>query len=319
MKKIGLFFSLSALFLSLASHVRAEDKIITPQPVAYVFGSDECAVCKDEVRWLFNEGIQFQYLNTSSSTEVKAQYEALLKKHDIHAILPLTIIGPEVIVGYEKDQVTGHEITLAVLKAKKSDIVTVEDHLARAPVMAPKKAERCEGLACETTNLQTIAPIPFLGLVNLHGISKNVVALSLGIVTISRLLSIGWILITLGVLILMPRYKYLLIAAVSFALIEIIFYFYFFNSGYTSITRFLIEASFAKVLIESTGLLPRQWYIILYSSAALIDNVLVTVVVIKLLPYLRKLDDTHPGSVGILASVLLFIGGSAIVYFVQFP
>jgi hypothetical protein len=268
---------------------------------------------------LFNEGIHFEYLNTSSSTEAKGEYEALLEKHGLHSIFPLTIIGPEVIVGYQKDQVTGHDIQVAVLKAKKSDVVTIGDHLARAPKLILAEPKLCEGLACDTTNLQTVISVPFLGLVNLHEVSKGEVALSLGVVTIPRLLSIGWILVSLGLLILVPQRRHLLIAAALLTLVEAIFYFYFFNLGYTSITRFVVEDSFAKVLATSTGVLVRQWYVLLYSLVALLDNALAIILAVKLLPYIRTLDDRHPGSVGMLASTLLFIGGSVMVYFVLFP
>lgn len=318
-KKLHLVFLLLVLCSGFAPTALAEQPVVTPEPVAYVFGSDECVFCKDEVRWLFNEGISFQYLNTSSSTQAKDVYVALLEKHGIYPIFPLTIIGPEVVVGYEKDQTTGRDIKAAVLKAKKSDIVTVDDHLLKAPVMTLKKAEQCEGLACDTTNLQTISPVPFLGLVNLHEISKVKVALCLGFVTIPRLLSVGWIFISLGFLILVTRRKYILFLAAALSLIEISFYFYFFNLGYTSIARFVVEGSFAKELAGSTGILLRQWYISFYATAALIDNALVAVFAVKILPYVRKLDDIHPGSIGMFSSALLFIGGSVIVYFVMFP
>lgn len=319
MKKLHLVFLLLVLCSGFAPTALAEQPVVTPEPVAYVFGSDECVFCKDEVRWLFNEGISFQYLNTSSSTQAKDVYVALLEKHGIYPIFPLTIIGPEVVIGYEKDQTTGRDIKAAVLKAKKSDIVTVDDHLLKAPVMTLKKAEQCEGLACDTTNLQTISPVPFLGLVNLHEISKVKVALCLGFVTIPRLLSVGWIFISLGFLILVARRKYILFLAAALSLIEISFYFYFFNLGYTSIARFVVEGSFAKELAGSTEILLRQWYISFYATAALIDNALVAVFAVKILPYVRKLDDIHPGSIGMFSSALLFIGGSVIVYFVMFP
>jgi hypothetical protein len=319
-KKLYANLILLILTLGLAPTVfAAAQPILTPAPIAYVFGSNDCNLCRDEVRLLFNEGIHFEYLNTSSSTLAKTSYEALLQKHTLHQIFPLTIIGPEVIVGYEKDQTTGHDIELAVLKAKKSDIVTVEDHLARAPVLAVQEAKSCEGLACDTTNLQTISPVPFLGLVNLSEVSKSAVALSLGLVTIPRLLSIGWLFVSLGLLILLPRRKYIGIAAASLALIEVGFYFYFFNFEYTIISRFVVEASFAKVLAGTTGILLRQWFVFLYSLPALIDNILVSVFVIKVLPYLRKFDDIHPGSIGMISSALFFIGGSVIVYFILFP
>jgi glutaredoxin len=316
MKKLLVVFFLFVTSTSAAFAALAD--VPTPEPTAYVFGNNDCVYCKDEVRWLFNEGIHFQYLNISSSTQAKGWYDALLQKHQLSPIFPLTIIGPEVIVGFEKSQTTGHEITLAVVKAKKSDILTIDDHLARAPALVLKPAVHCEGLACDTTNLQTIVPVPFLGLVNLFTVSKTTVALCLGVVTLTRLLSVGWLLITFGLLILLPQRKYFIIAATLLALAEIGLYGYFFNGGYTSLTRFVIEGSFAKVL-GGGGVFARQWYVLLYSTVALIDNLLVTALALKAQPYVSKLDDAHPGSIGIIATALFFGGGGAIAYFIQFP
>jgi len=313
MKKLVLFISLFAGIV-LALPASADEQL----PTAYVFGDDACTLCKTEVKWLFDEGIPYQYLNINSNAQAKSWYDELLKKHDIHPITPLTIIGPEVIVGYQNEQTTGHDITRAVTKAKKSDIKTVEDHLARAEKLEVKPAAPCEGLACDTTNFQTMTLIPLLGLINVRTASFAEVSLILGVTTFPRLLSIGWLLISLGVLVLMPNRTYLALAGVGLISIELVCYSYFFNYGYHTISRFVVEATYADILRSSVGFLARQWYIALYSGIALIDNVLVTIAAMAAFPYTERFEDKRPGSVGMLSVALLFIGGACITYFIKF-
>jgi glutaredoxin len=287
-------------------------------PVAYVFGDNSCELCRTEVKWLFDEGIDYQYLNIDTDADAKSTYEALLKKHNLAAITPLTVVGPEIIVGYEKEQTTGHDITMAIIKAKKSPIKTLADHLRDAPQITPKEAMPCEGLDCDTTNLQVMTLMPVLGLVDLRTVSKFEVTSILGFGTIPRLVSVGWLLVTLGLLVLTMRRKYLAIVGGALMLLEIVWYFYFFNTGYHHIERFVVEGVFAALLHTDVGFLLRQWYVAVYSGVALVDNVLVTAMLYFAFPHLVAFDEEHPGSVGTLALALLFMGGACMAYFVKF-
>lgn len=294
-------------------------EVVNDAPIVYVFGDEECQPCRDEVKLLFDEGYEYKFLNISEDEAAKVLYNSLLRKHELAPIIPLTIIGSEVVVGYEKEQTTGREINRAFIKAKKSNLRTVEEHLNQAPKLEIKEAEACQGLDCDTTNIQAMAQVPFLGLVNLRDTSLIVVALILGLLTIPKLLSIGWLFVTSGAILLFPRRFYAAAAGFSFLLVELVYFFYFFNSGYRSTSRFVLEGMYAGVLAETFGLLIREWHVVLYGAVALIDNSLVIFILLFLFPWLQKFDERQPGSQSTLALTLLFIGGVCMTYFIMFP
>jgi len=317
MLKTAMFMVFTLLVLVGSLPAQAESEAVVP--VAYVFGDNACTLCRTEVKWLFDEGIEYQYLNIDTNDEAKTWYTELLAKHDLPPITPLTIIGETVIVGYEKEQTTGHAITRAISKAKKNDVRTIAEHLAHAPKVEVAAASPCESLDCDTTDSQRITPIPFLGLVDLQNTTLIYVALILGLLTIPRLVSVGWLGVTTGAMILAPQRLSALCIGLAAVFVEVACYFYFFNDNYHTISRFVIETSYADVLQKKYNLLFQELHTFMFSITAVIDNLVAIAVILSAFPYIQRFDDERPGSVGIISATLVFIGGVCITYFILFP
>jgi hypothetical protein len=315
--KIAVFAVIT--YFGVFGVVFAEAAPVVDEAIVYVFGDESCGLCRDEVRWLFNQGYEYKFLNITNDENAKHTYEALLEKHELAPIMPLSVIGPGIIVGYEKEQTTGQRIKRAYFAAKKSDIKTPEDHLARAPKLEVDEALPCEGLVCDTTNMQVMTKIPYLGLVDLRDTSLIIVGLILGSLTLTRLFNIGWLFVTAGAMMLAQRRLFALAAGFLMVSVELVFYMYFFNEGYRDTVRFVIEGRYATVLKELFGLLLREWHIALYSVVAIADNLLVVTLLGLLFPQLQKFDDTRPGSMSIIGLTLLFTGGVCMTYYIMFP
>lgn len=175
----ALFFSL----FSLVPIVIAQESVVTPDPVVIMFGRDDCGFCKEQFRFLFDEGIEYDYQNITKDDEAKRLYDELTAKHDISKVTPITVIGETVLAGYNGKQTTGKAIKDAIERAKYSDIRTIEDHLFWAPKQEVILGGGCTGLACETTGgSQFVFDLPFLGVVDLQTFSLFTLSLVLGIV-----------------------------------------------------------------------------------------------------------------------------------------
>jgi len=152
------------------------------EPVVIMFGRDDCGFCKAQFKYLYDEGINYEYLDIVADQQAKAWYDAVTAKHDISKVTPVTIIGETVIVGFNGPQTTGVAIKQALEAAKNSDIRTVEDHLERAPKQEVIIGGGCSGLACESGGSQFVFDLPFLGIVDLQTFSLFTLSAVLGII-----------------------------------------------------------------------------------------------------------------------------------------
>lgn len=183
MYKIFTFFTIVFGVLSLTPVASAQEQVVTPDPVVFMFGRDDCGFCKEQFKFLFNEGIAYEYLNITKDEEAKRLYDEVTKKHEISKVTPVTVIGETVLAGYDGDRTTGAAIKEALEKAKYTDIRTIEDHLARASKQEVVLGGGCSGLACETTGgSQYVFDLPFLGVVDLETFSLFTLSAVLGII-----------------------------------------------------------------------------------------------------------------------------------------
>ena len=132
MRKTFAFFAFLFIFLSPLSAINAQTAV-PEEPTVYLFGRDDCGFCKKEFKYLYDEDIQYKYLNIVDDEQAKDLYNQVTAKHSISKITPVTVVGETVIVGFNSDRTTGESIKRAIEKARTSDIKTVEDHIALAP------------------------------------------------------------------------------------------------------------------------------------------------------------------------------------------
>ncbi|MEN9920745.1 MAG: hypothetical protein RL538_638 [Candidatus Parcubacteria bacterium] len=181
MKKFFAAFAFFTIFLGIVPQAQAQE-IKTPEPTVIMFGRDDCGFCKAQFKYLYNEGITYEYLNITKDENAKRLYDEVTTKHEISKVTPVTVIGETVLVGFNSEQTTGKAIKEAIERAKYSDIQTIEDHLARAPKQSVVASGGCSGLECETTTSQFVFDLPFLGVVDLQTFSLFTLSALLGVI-----------------------------------------------------------------------------------------------------------------------------------------
>ena len=285
---------------------------------AYIFGKDDCAACRAEIKYLFDEDVSYQYLNIETDAEAKRLYEALLDKHDLGEVLPLAVVGEQVIAGYSNPQTSGRTLQTALYNAKTSDIKTVEDHLSRAPKYRAADVEACRGLACDTTATQPVYDVPFLGTVDITNVSSFFLAIVLGVTASVSVFALGAALIMIGSLLFFDTRQNVLLVASGFLVLEAIGLYYFLNAGYHSIHMFVLPEAFARILETHYGVILRQVHIFAYSLCALITPAVLASAVWFYLPALQKLEDQKAGVLGMAGACLIFVGGVLMVQRIYF-
>lgn len=181
MKKIAGIVALFSLII-FSTPVAGAQKVLTPEPTVIMFGRDDCGFCKEQFKYLFDEDIKYEYLNIVADKEAKELYDQVAAKHGISKVTPVTVIGETVLVGFNGEQTTGKAIKDAIERAKYTDIRTVEDHIARAPIQDIVTGGGCSGLECDTNTNQFVFELPFLGVVDLETFSLFTLSIVLGII-----------------------------------------------------------------------------------------------------------------------------------------
>jgi glutaredoxin/uncharacterized protein (UPF0333 family) len=182
MNKVAAIFAFFVLFTSVAPVAYAQE-ILTPEPIVIMFGRDDCGFCKEQFKYLFDEGIEYEYLNITEDERAKSLYDQVTAKHEISKVTPVTVIGETVLAGYNGPNTTGKAIKDALERAKYTDIRTIEDHLARASKQEVILGGGCSGLSCETTgDSQYVFDLPFFGVVDLQTFSLFTLSIVLGII-----------------------------------------------------------------------------------------------------------------------------------------
>lgn len=290
-----------------------------PEAVSvYIFGRDDCAACRAEIKYLFDEDVTYQYFDIETDGEARRLYEALLDKHDLGELLPVAVVGSEIVAGYSNSQTTGRTLQTALYNAKDSDIKTLEDHLSRAPQYRPVAIEACRGLACDTTAVQLVYEVPLLGTVDMTKVSSFLLAMMLGLTAGVSVFALGATLIIIGCLLFFDTRQNVLLVAGVCVVLEAIGLYYFFNVGYHSLHMFVLAEAFARMLETQYGAILRQAYIFVYSVFAILTPALLASAVGFYLPLLQKLEDEKAGVLGMAGVTLIFIGGVIMVQRIYF-
>lgn len=108
--------------VNAANATKSDNKII-------VFTKESCSFCEEELDWLKTTGLPYINLNTKGDPTIAKLYEDLLVKHDLPKVHPITVVGNDVIVGFNGVKENGKQIQEAYKKAAKNKAVTIENHV----------------------------------------------------------------------------------------------------------------------------------------------------------------------------------------------
>lgn len=182
MKKIALFLGLVAVFFTTNTAYTTQAQTSETDSVVIVFGRDDCGFCQKQAAFLQQESIPYQYMNIVHSEEAKMLYNQVVSKHELTKVTPITVIGEQVLVGYNSDATTGAKIKAAIPLAEQSEIKTIEDHLLLAPKQSVEEGSGCTDLECDAGLGQFVFELPFLGVVDLQTFSLFTLSLLLGVI-----------------------------------------------------------------------------------------------------------------------------------------
>ena len=179
---LSIQFNFNTVFAEKIENATSVISNVDEDPYIFMFGRDDCGFCKAEKAYLEKENIPFVYLNVVIDDRASLLFTAITKKHDLAKVTPITVIGENVIVGFNGAETTGKQIKDAVVLAKGGDMRTVEDHLALAPKQALSVDGTCSDIECDITSGNGfIFDLPFLGVVDLRTFSLITLSLILGL------------------------------------------------------------------------------------------------------------------------------------------
>lgn len=189
MKKIIVGLSAFIIFFnSFSSPIFAETTIsetaLIEEPTVFIFGRDDCGFCIQLFKWIdTQDDIKYEYLNIIKDEQAKEWYNQVTEKHEVTKVTPVMVIGERVIVGFNGPETTGSSIRAAIEAAKKGDINSIENHLARAPKQDVVVGGGCTGLSCDVGEQPGfVFDLPFLGIVDLKSFSLFSLSAILGII-----------------------------------------------------------------------------------------------------------------------------------------
>lgn len=174
----ALFFGL--FLFSLAPFIVTAE--VTENPTVYMFGREDCGFCKVQFEYLNQQNISYEYLNIITDDVAALQYEAITAKHEVSKVTPITVIGEQIIVGFDSPRTTGERIKQAIELAKESDITTIQEHLERAPKQEVVAGGGCTGMSCEGGVSQFEFDLPFVGVADLQTFSLFTLSIVLGVI-----------------------------------------------------------------------------------------------------------------------------------------
>jgi len=222
---LGILFIPFFIANSTLAETTTESVIITDTPTVFIFGRDDCGFCKKLFAWVDVEGIKYEYLNILEDDQARIWYNQIAEKHELSKVTPITIIGEQVIVGYNAPETTGENIKKAIVAARESDIRSIENHLSRAPKQVVTADGVCTEFECSLEEGSSfVFDLPLIGIVDLRSFSLFSLSAILGAIDGSNPCAM-WVLITFLVILSQAgsRKKMLLLAGI-FVFAEAIMY-----------------------------------------------------------------------------------------------
>ena len=225
-----LFFG---FFVAASPTAIAEDTEAT----VIMFGREDCRFCQAETAFLKSNKINYVYYDVIEDREASQLFNQVAEKHELSKVTPLTVIGNQVIQGFNSEETTGQRILAAVETERNSGIYTIEDHLAKAPKQDVLAGAGCDedGKECNLgVESAYVFDLPFIGLVDLQTLSLFTLSAVLGTIDGFNPCAM-WVLITFLVLLSQAgsRQKMILLAGI-FILAEAIMYNLILNVWYAA-------------------------------------------------------------------------------------
>jgi len=226
-----IFFSIFNPSISLAAQEMVD--------VSF-FGREDCRFCLMEEEFLADlskerSDFNIVYYDIKNNKESKNLFDELAESKEISKVTPLTLIGGNLIQGFNSPETTGILITNSIDEAKKAPIITVRQVIeGEMGSILGSSSSGCESGSLEVCEVEESFSfkLPILGVVDLQTFSLLSLASILGFVDGFNPCAM-WVLVTfLMILLQIGDKKKMWQIAGLFILAESIMYFFILNIWY---------------------------------------------------------------------------------------
>lgn len=243
MKKYGQWVIMGVMVFSgffVSSSVQAQ--VQSPEKVLVeVFERQDCAHCQAELSFFENlkthrSDVEVQYLDIADANS-KDLFTRFSEAKHLSKATPLTVVGTEVIQGFDTDETTGALLTKAIDANRGKERIGIATILDRNIETGVKQ----EGAICDLTTgvckkpaPEYLVRIPFYGTVNAYDFSLPVLSSLLGFIDGFNPCAM-WVLVTfLLVLIQLQSRERMFSVAGLFILAEAVMYYLILNVWFTT-------------------------------------------------------------------------------------
>lgn len=195
------FFALCIIFPSMVGVGVVHAQESAEVPTVFLFGRDDCGFCKEEVSFLDENNVQWEYLDVVDDAEAKDLFTQITAKHDVSKVTPITVVGSVVVQGFNGPDTTGARILSAVQEESGTPYRTIREHVANAPKVEVTVGKGCDedGVECDIGVASYVFDLPLIGIVDLKTFSLLTLSILLGVIDGFNPCAM-WVLITFLVL-----------------------------------------------------------------------------------------------------------------------
>lgn len=210
----------------------------------HVFMRDDCTFCQAEKDFLAQlqtrSDLRFNVVWHDVANDLNANYlyQQITKEKEIPRITPITVIGTELIQGFDTPETTGKRIEEAIRRADLHERIAIGDFVTSEVTISGSSTAGCEsGDLCtieDTHTSEFLFTLPFVGVVDVQKLSLVTLSVVLGLVDGFNPCAM-WVLVTFLLILLQigDRRRMFQVAGL-FILAEAIMYWLILNVWYTA-------------------------------------------------------------------------------------
>jgi len=157
----------------------------------HFFGRDDCRFCLAEKEFINKlsskrSDFEFVYYNIGEDKEAKSLFDELVESRNLPKVTPVTLVGKDLIQGFDADDTTGNLIIHAIDMAKGEEKMSIDEFIASDDIeILGSAGAGCESgglVPCELEEQKFLFTLPFVGAIDLQTFSLLSLSTILGFV-----------------------------------------------------------------------------------------------------------------------------------------
>lgn len=245
---LAIFFLLTAFFLWSVSLVQAQEEVFLT-----LFYSKTCPHCAKEKIFLKDLQRKYSFLKVREFkiSEELVLFEAVVKKLNKNSTyIPFTVIGEEVVVGYQDDQTTGKKIENIVIRHSKIGCYDVVNDIMFKQGLVKDKKETIDNSCVSDKEKKEalLVKLPLFGNIDANKVSLLLLTVAIAFVDGFNPCAMWVLLFLISLLIGLKDKKKLIILGSTFIFVSGLVYF-FFLAAWLNVFLFLGFVSWIRFII----------------------------------------------------------------------